>query len=132
MLPLTLDHIDLTMVLYAIFSLTLVRMLPVAISLIGSKVQPLTILFLGWFGPRGVASILYVFTVLDAEGLAGTDTIYNVVMVTVLFSILAHGMTAAPGAKWYGRRMADETVVQPDAAEHAQVPAMPLRLGPVE
>jgi NhaP-type Na+/H+ or K+/H+ antiporter len=82
---------------------------------------------LGWFGPRGIASILYVFIVLEAEGLSGHQLIYNVVMVTVLFSIFAHGLTAAPAASWYGRKMADENVVQPDAAEKVQVPEMPLR-----
>jgi NhaP-type Na+/H+ or K+/H+ antiporter len=130
MLPLALEHIDIMVALYAVLSLTLIRMLPVAISLIGSKVRPVTALFLGWFGPRGVASILYIFTMLDAKKLIGTELIYSVVMVTVLFSIFAHGVTAAPGAKWYGRRMADETIVEADAAEHAEVPEMPLRIEP--
>ena len=129
LLPLALDHIDGMVVFYAVFSLTLIRMVPVAISLIGSKVRPGTVLFLGWFGPRGVASILYVFIMLDAEGLAASEMIFTVVMVTVLFSIFAHGMTAAPAARRYGRRMADEEIVAPDAEEHAEVPEMPLRVG---
>jgi hypothetical protein len=48
-------------------------------------------------------------------------------MITVLFSIFAHGMTAAPGARLYARRMANEEVVAADAAEHEEVPEMPLR-----
>ncbi len=128
MLPLALDHINGTVVLYAVLSLTLIRMVPVAISLIGSKLRPGTVLFLGWFGPRGVASILYIFIMLDAEGLAASEMIYTVVMVTVLFSIFAHGMTAAPVANRYAQRMADEEVVAPDAEEHADVPEMPLRV----
>jgi NhaP-type Na+/H+ or K+/H+ antiporter len=63
-------------------------LVPVAISLIRSKVRPPTILFLGWFGPRGLASIQYLFAMLDTEGLPGTDLICNVVMITVLFSVL--------------------------------------------
>ena len=51
-------------------------------------------------------------------------------MVTGLFSIFAHGVTAAPGGRWYGRRMADEKIVEPDAVEHAGVPEMPLRIEP--
>jgi NhaP-type Na+/H+ or K+/H+ antiporter len=128
LLPEALDHVDGMVVLYAIFSLTLIRMVPVAISLIGSRIRPGTVLFLGWFGPRGVASILYVFIMLDAEGLAASKTIFTVVMVTVLLSIFAHGMTAAPAARRYGRRMADEEVVAPDAEEHTEVAEMPLRM----
>jgi NhaP-type Na+/H+ or K+/H+ antiporter len=130
MLPPALDQVNGTIVLYAIISLTLIRMVPVALSLIGTKLRPLTILFLGWFGPRGVASILYIFTVLDAEGLNGGPIIYTTVMITVLFSIFAHGITAAPLAKWYGQKMADEDSMQPDAVEQAQVSEMPLRVQP--
>jgi NhaP-type Na+/H+ or K+/H+ antiporter len=127
MLPAALDQTDIMMVVYAVLSLTLVRMVPVAISLIGSKVRPATTLFLGWFGPRGLASILYVFIVLDAEKIMGADLIFSTVMVTVLISIFAHGISAAPGANWYGKRMADEETEKPDAPEHIEVPEMPLR-----
>lgn len=127
MLPLALEDIGVMMVVYAVLSLTLIRMVPVAISLIGSKVRPATTLFLGWFGPRGLASILYVFIMLDAEKIMGADLIYATVMVTVLISVFAHGITAAPTANWYGKRMADEGTVKPDAAEQAEVPEMPLR-----
>jgi NhaP-type Na+/H+ or K+/H+ antiporter len=128
MLPLALGQISAATVLYAVLSLTLVRMLPVAISLIGSKVKPATTLFLGWFGPRGLASILYVFIMLDAEKLMGADLIYSTVMVTVLISVFVHGITAVPGVNWYGRRMADKDIVGPGAAEHKSVPEMPLRV----
>jgi NhaP-type Na+/H+ or K+/H+ antiporter len=128
MLPPALDGFNGMVALYAILSLTLIRMLPVAIGMIGAKVRPITTLFLGWFGPRGVASILYIFTVLDAEGIPGVDLIYAVVMVTVLFSIIAHGVTAAPGAKWYGQRMTDIIEEEtPDVREMEEVPEMPLR-----
>ena len=71
-----------------------------------------------------MASILYIFTVLE-EDLPGESLIYNVVMLTVLISIFAHGMTAAPGAKWYAKRV--EGTVSPAEAEVKEVPEMPVR-----
>ena len=127
MLPPALDGLNGAVALYAILSLTLIRMLPVAISTIGARVRPITTSFVGWFGPRGLASILYIFTVLDAEGIAGVDLIYDVAMVTVLFSIYAHGVTAAPAAKWYGRRMAEIDEEHRDLREMGEVSEMPLR-----
>ena len=130
LLPPALTALTPMMALYAFISLTLVRMVPVAISLIGSRVRPVTTLFLGWFGPRGIASILYIYIVLDAEGLEVKSTIYSVTMITVFFSIFAHGATAVPLANWYGKLMADRGIVQPDAAEHFEVTELPLRSKP--
>jgi NhaP-type Na+/H+ or K+/H+ antiporter len=106
MLPLALDQFDGRMLLYAVLSLAGLRLLAVAISLINTKVRPVTTGFLGWFGPRGLASILYIFIVLE-EGLANEALIYNVVMLTVLISVFAHGISAAPFAKWYAARISD-------------------------
>lgn len=124
MLPLALDHITGVMLLYAILSLAAIRFLSVFISLIGTKVQPITTAFLGWFGPRGVASILYIFTVLEWD-LADEALIYNVVMLTVLLSIFAHGITAAPGANWYAKSV--EAMVESEGTEMMEVPEMPVR-----
>jgi NhaP-type Na+/H+ or K+/H+ antiporter len=126
MLPLALDAFNGTMLLYAVLSLAVVRFVTVFLSMIGTKVRLVTVGFLGWFGPRGVASILYIFTVLG-EGLEDESLMYNVVMLTVLLSIFAHGITAAPGARWYARRV--EEVMEPDGAEMAKVMEMPLRAG---
>jgi NhaP-type Na+/H+ or K+/H+ antiporter len=127
LLPPVLDQTTGTIVLYAILSLVLIRPISVAISLIGTKTRPITTLFLGWFGPRGIASILYIFIVIETEGIKGYQLIYNIVMMTVLLSIFAHGISAAPAAKRYGRKMAELDEVQPDATEKVQVPEMPLR-----
>ena len=127
MLPLALDQFDGPMLLYAVLSLAVIRPLVVGISLIRTKVKPVTTGFIGWFGPRGVASILYIFTVLDEE-LAGETLIYNVVMLTVLISIFAHGVTAAPLANWYARRV--DRVTEPEGTEMVDVPEMPVRAGP--
>ena len=102
MLPPAIETLNPEIVLYAVLSLTLVRMVSVAISMIGEKVRPITTLFLGWFGPRGIASILYIFIVLESESLPGLQLIYSVAMITVLFSIYAHGITASPLSNRYG------------------------------
>jgi NhaP-type Na+/H+ or K+/H+ antiporter len=123
-----LERINLTILLYALLSLTLVRMLPVAISLIGAKLRPVTVLFLGWFGPRGIASILYVLTVLEAEQVAGKETIYTVAMITIFLSVLAHGISAAPLADWYGKHIAALDKRDAAGAETTTVPEMPTRI----
>jgi NhaP-type Na+/H+ or K+/H+ antiporter len=130
MLPKALRMLDWKIALYAILSLTVVRMLPVAMSMIGERVKMVTVGFLGWFGPRGTASILYLFTVLDAETVPAIETIYTVTLITVLFSVFAHGISAAPAARWYGSIMADEDLMEADAAERQEVPMMPVR-GPM-
>ena len=127
MLPLALDHFTGVMLLYAVLSLAVIRFLSVFISMIGTRVQPVTTAFLGWFGPRGVASILYIFTVLE-EDLADEALLFNVVMLTVLISVFAHGITAAPGASWYAKRV--EAMVEPEASEMKEVSEMPVRAIP--
>jgi sodium/hydrogen antiporter len=93
--------------LYAILSLTVVRMLPVAIALIGTRLSRPTVLFMGWFGPRGLASIVLGLVYLEhAHQQAGQTTIALTVMVTVLVSIFAHGLSALPGIKLYARKLA--------------------------
>jgi len=92
---------------YAILSLTVVRMLPVAIALIGTRLSAATVLFMGWFGPRGLASIVLGLVFLEEETrLAGEETIRLAVMVTVMLSIFAHGFSALPGIKSYARKVA--------------------------
>ncbi len=84
---------------YAILSLTVIRMIPVAISLIGSGLKPKTIWFIGWFGPRGIASVLYLLmATLHLQG-PTNDRLVSVVTLTVLLSIFLHGLTAIPLTK---------------------------------
>ncbi len=89
---------------YALLSLTLVRMLPVFLCLLGKGLQRDTLLFLGWFGPRGLASIVFLVMVVDA-GLPGNKTIGSVVVWTIVLSIVLHGLTANPLASKYGARV---------------------------
>lgn len=86
-------------VLYALLSLTVVRMLPIFLALVGSGESSGSRLFLGWFGPRGLASIVFAIIVLDSE-LPGAKFMALVVVCTVFFSLVLHGITAKPLANW--------------------------------
>jgi NhaP-type Na+/H+ or K+/H+ antiporter len=86
---------------YAVLSLTLLRMLPVAIAMLGSGALRPTVAFLGWFGPRGAASIVFALLVVEEGGLPHDELILTTVFVTVGLSVFAHGITAAPLARRY-------------------------------
>jgi NhaP-type Na+/H+ or K+/H+ antiporter len=89
--------------LYAVLSLTVLRMVPVALSLLGSGLRPQTVAFVGWFGPRGLASIIFgliAFASLETEPAA--STVLSVIATTVALSVLAHGLTASPWSLRYG------------------------------
>jgi NhaP-type Na+/H+ or K+/H+ antiporter len=116
--------------LYALLSLTLIRMLPVALSLIGTHLRSISVLFVGWFGPRGLASIvLGLIVVAEAPLLAGRHEIGQVVALTVLLSVLLHGVTAAPLSAMYARRVGEMSA---DAPEKQGAVEVPTRLGPVK
>ncbi len=101
--------------LYAFLSLTVVRMLPVAIALLGTRLSFGTVLFIGWFGPRGLASIVLGLVYLEQEvHLPGESTIRLAVMVTVLLSIFAHGLSALPGIDLYARHLPSHPVPGPE------------------
>jgi sodium/hydrogen antiporter len=105
----------LTHVLYAVLSLTVVRMLPVGMALLGTGLSPSTTLFMGWFGPRGLASIVLGVIYLErAPHLPGTPTVRLAVLATVLASIFAHGLSAQPGIAWYGRKLAALDAAAPE------------------
>lgn len=114
---------DLTwqIALYAVLSLTLVRMLPVAIAMLGSGARRPTVAFLGWFGPRGAASIVLALLLLDEKALPGEAVILTTAFVTVGLSVLAHGVTAAPlaarYADWHDSRAAEAPVEPSDDGE---------------
>jgi sodium/hydrogen antiporter len=104
--PTVFEHTDWQVIGYAILSLTVVRMLPVALALVGSGLSKPTVSFIGWFGPRGLASI--IFAVIALEDLhAEADQAVAVIGMTVLLSVLAHGLSAKPLATRYGATVAD-------------------------
>ncbi|MFW2333826.1 cation:proton antiporter [Ilumatobacter sp.] len=94
MVAISLPDIDLRTVGYAVASLTLIRMVPVWLSLLGSGAAWQTSAFAGWFGPRGLATIVFALTVVEDSGVPGTSRIVDVATVTVLFSVFAHGLSA--------------------------------------
>jgi NhaP-type Na+/H+ or K+/H+ antiporter len=79
---------------YAVLSLTAVRMLPVAVALTGIHARRQTIAFVGWFGPRGLASIVFVVITVEGSSLAHSNTIVVAVVATVTLSVYAHGLSA--------------------------------------
>ena len=97
------EDLDARIVIYALVSLTFVRMVPVALALIGTRQGRATVAFVGWFGPRGLASV--VFALLAIDELGGTDprviVAVNTIAVTIVFSVIAHGITARPLATRY-------------------------------
>ena len=122
-LPPALAEADWTILLYAVLSLTVIRMVPIAISLIGSGVQGGTVAFLGWFGPRGLASILFALFVLEEVPMGAGGRILVITVVTVTLSIFAHGLSAAPLSRKYG-----EAVSRMRRSEETRrVSEMPMR-----
>ena len=98
------DLITWQTVLYAALSLTVVRMLPVAIASLGSGLPWDTVALTGWLGPRGLASIVFGILAADTIGRRDGELVLTVVAVAVAMSVLAHGLSAGPLATWYSRR----------------------------
>lgn len=116
------EDLSWRMVVYAVLSLTALRMIPVAVACVGAGLSRATVAFTGWFGPRGLASIIFALLALEELGEAAGPAL-AVIAVTVLLSVLAHGITAGPLATRYGARMAREET----APEHAPVLELPPR-----
>jgi len=113
-------------ILYALLSLTAVRMIPVAIALVGTHLRPDTKLMMGWLGPRGLASVVFMLMAFDAANAAGlaSDTLVTAASWTILLSVMLHGFSALPLANWYARRL--ETA-DPQAPELVALPELPTR-----
>jgi sodium/hydrogen antiporter len=96
-----LGDVTWSVALYAVLSLTVVRLIPVGIAMIGTGARRQTLAFLGWFGPRGLASIVFAVLVLEEGGLPHDGLILTTTYLTIGLSVLAHGLTAAPLANRY-------------------------------
>ncbi|MEB3120695.1 MAG: cation:proton antiporter [Snowella sp.] len=103
--PLAITQLSWQNLLYGVLGLTLVRMLPVFIAVFGMKLDLSSKLFIGWFGPRGLASIVFAVIVLD-EKLAHGQEIAIIVAITIILSVLAHGFSATPLVNLYGQHNA--------------------------
>jgi NhaP-type Na+/H+ or K+/H+ antiporter len=117
-----MEAVTWPMVLYSILSLTVIRMAPVAVALVGTRLGWATVTLVAWFGPRGLASV--VFALLALEDLSGPTAgrAVAVIALTVVLSVVVHGATAEPLAIRYARRLADH----PGSAG-AGMPDMPDR-----
>ena len=109
-----LGHLTWEVMAYAVLSLTVVRMLPVYVALAGAGMRSDAKLFIGWFGPRGLASIVFAVVVVRAN-LPGRETLTFTVAWTVILSVLAHGLTASPLAAAFARRVSSEAESPPSA-----------------
>jgi sodium/hydrogen antiporter len=110
-------------VLYAVLSLTVIRMVPVAVALIGAGLGRATVALVGWFGPRGLASVVFALLALEDLGDRTAHTAVAVITITVMISVVAHGATADPLAARYARLLARQTGGRSDA----EMPGIPER-----
>jgi NhaP-type Na+/H+ or K+/H+ antiporter len=125
MVPMALPLLDARAFAYALASLTIVRMVPVALALLGTGLRPASVAFLGWFGPRGLASILFALLVVEEGRLESGPFLVAVVVLTVLLSTLLHGITAYPLARRYG---AFASALAEARAERRDALELPVRL----
>ena len=117
-----LNHTDLAVIFYAVLSLTVVRMLPVAFCLLGARVTIAETLFVGWFGPRGLASIVFAIMVFDGK-LPGNMTLMATVAWTVVLSVVTHGFTANAFARLLARRTTPVGVDNSSGRSHSASPS---------
>ena len=118
-----LDEVTWEIVAYALLSLTLVRMAPVALAMLGTGARMPTVAFVGWFGPRGLASIVFGAMMLEEGGLPNERTLLIAIVVAVAISVYAHGVSAGPLTEryvaWYGSRHRVQPVMESvDVPEH--------------
>jgi NhaP-type Na+/H+ or K+/H+ antiporter len=113
-----LQSLTWQIVVYAVLSLTAIRMVPTAIALVGTRLGRAAVVLVGWFGPRGLASVVFALLALEDIGHPAADQAVDVITITVLFSVVAHGVTAYPLARRFGPRLAP-------AAPYAEQPAVP-------
>jgi NhaP-type Na+/H+ or K+/H+ antiporter len=124
-----LSHVTWAVAGYALLSLTVVRMLPVAIAMLGTHASTRTVAFLGWFGPRGLASIVFAVLIVEARGeLRGENVLLVTIFFTIGLSVLLHGLTAAPLARRYSRWFAAHPQPQTLPVESEEVSEVRWRM----
>jgi NhaP-type Na+/H+ or K+/H+ antiporter len=118
---------DLTwqIIVYAMLSLTAIRMIPVAAALVGTRLGWPTVAFVGWFGPRGLASVVFALLALEDLGTNAAGPAVTVISITVLLSVIAHGATAVPLAGRYAAALT-RTPASPVHAGRSELPARKL------
>ena len=122
-----LDELTWQVAVYAVLSLTVVRIVPVALAMLGAGARSQTIGFLGWFGPRGLASIVFAVILLDDADLPHLRTLLLAIAVTIAVSVYAHGLTAGPLTERYARWWASHPHDAKPAMENVPASAHRLR-----
>jgi NhaP-type Na+/H+ or K+/H+ antiporter len=130
MLVPVLENLSAAVVVYGVLSLTVVRLIPVALAMVRSGAKPPTILFLGWFGPRGLASIVFAVILVAEADVPHESVLLNSVFFTIALSVLLHGVTAAPLAKRYAAWFAKHGPDTAPAFEAVPAPHQRPRRGP--
>ena len=118
------EHATVADVGFAVLALTVARMVPVAAALAGSRLHGWTVAFVGWFGPRGLASVVFGLIAYDALPTAQANRVLGAVTVTITLSVVAHGISAAPLGRRYGRWAG---TLAPDRPEHTEPPRFTTR-----
>jgi NhaP-type Na+/H+ or K+/H+ antiporter len=118
-----LESVTWQTVVYAVLGLTVIRMAPVAAALAGARLGRAATAFVGWFGPRGLASVVFALLALEELGQRVAGPAVAVIAFTVLISVIVHGATADPLARRYGRRLAPAE----GSADDPGIPPLPER-----
>ena len=126
-IPILIEGFNPLILLYAALSLTVVRMAPVALATIGAGLDQKTIWFIGWFGPRGLASLVFALLALEELGESQAALAVTIIAMTVFLSVVAHGASAAPLATRYGKAET-ERGPEPVGADDISVRGLPRRL----
>jgi NhaP-type Na+/H+ or K+/H+ antiporter len=105
---------------YALASLTVIRMIPVGVAMLRSGFAPASIAYIGWFGPRGLASIVFAGAVFEAA-VPDAGAITDVILLTVVLSLILHGVTAAVGARRYAAWFEAAAAADPEIPEAAEL-----------
>ncbi|HMJ03682.1 MAG TPA: cation:proton antiporter, partial [Conexibacter sp.] len=131
-----LGELSWDLAIYAILSLTLVRMIPVVIAMWGSRARAPTLAFLGWFGPRGLASIVFAVILIEESRLPHEHLIVIAIYLTVGLSVFVHGLSAAPladrYARWYAQHPRDKRPPMESAPAEVGRPRGPMEQQPAE
>jgi len=127
MLVPVLDDLSAGVVLYALLSLTLVRMVPVGLAMLGLGARRPTVAFVGWFGPRGLASIVFAVILVEDADLANESVLLNTIFFTIALSVLLHGLTATPLTARYAGWFAAHPRDAAPAFESVSAPEQPTQ-----
>ena len=116
--------------LFAVLALTVVRMVPVALALTGTGMDRVTKAFVGWFGPRGLASVVFTLIAVDTLDAGDAQRVLSTASITVALSVVAHGVTAGPFARGYGARSHAAEPADPAGSEPRVRPRLLEQAGP--